>query len=186
MNDEEKEPGCTICVIIPAFVSEDLNELCRAASLFLFKPFGGTSAISDLKGFHTTWFGAYRDYFALLESKYSEDDDEVSLDKLLMMDNMQYSTSASYKQQWESMEKPEFVTFRWVELIHQFDTALAVLGEFPNGMSDICWNCVRTDLPLKQCAGYKIAKYCSPNCQSEAWWHHKKTTVGRWACNEAS
>jgi hypothetical protein len=164
-DDDEKQVGPVIVVRIPDFPNEELGELNCAASLLMCKRFDA-DLIGHHKGSHITWRAAYEEW---KKSRV-----------------VRKKTSALYKTEWESIQKPDIVTVSWVHMISFIDPALAAISGFPNGMRDICWNCGRTDLPLKKCVGCKIAKYCSSECQKQAWWHHKNTTMEHFACKKVT
>jgi hypothetical protein len=107
--------------------------------------------------------------------------DLVSSERLTNMREMRQAMSASKKEKRESKPRLRIVEIFWVQMIHYFDPAFAAISGFPNGMSDICWKCGRTNSPLRNCSRYKIAMFCSSDCQKQAWWHHNNTTSEEYA-----
>lgn len=178
-----------VMVVIPNFPQDEQSELSCMALLSMLKPWsidvGLSDIVSDLKGSHTTWRAASEEYFASLTKKSRLEHDVVSSERLTNMHGIRQATSASKKEEWESKQRPRIVEISWVQMIHYLDPAFASISGFPNGMSDICWNCGRTDLPLKKCSRCKKAMYCSSGCQKQAWWHHNNTTLEH-ACKKVT
>jgi hypothetical protein len=180
-KEERKNMTSAVKVIlIPNFPAEE--ELHALVSLAITKPFREPK--KDLLGSHSSWMAAYKEFVTSLEHKVA-DDDEFARYKLEEMKKSQKSNCATFKMEFKEELRTKnvfLVTIDWPGLVLMADPELAKRYGLEGGLLDCCWNCGTTKQKLAHCSRCQKARYCSPACQRDAWWHHKYTTSKKYGC----
>jgi len=178
-------------VVIPRLPEDELSELSCLATLAFHKPWRNSpqeTPMMQLKGLHPTWRDAYHAYFKQLSDDFREKNSEKSISILTAIHEIKRATSSTYKAIWKSKIKQnqgvDMITHSWIAVSISIDPVLFASIGLKNGMDEVCWNCGKMSacVELFRCARCHKARYCSVECQKDAWWHHKATGTQEYKC----
>lgn len=174
-------PAFVIQVPLLSALSAEDEELKYLAELLHNKPWTADD-MRTMKDEHVSWKEAYDAFVAELK----ESSDEMALRRIQAMSRMESSTNESLKREYEHFKQnapnPEIKTLDWPSLCLMADPVMMTRVGMAGGMKSCCWNCAKRNCELLVCAKCKKAQYCSRECQTAAWWHHKRTVTGEYAC----
>ncbi|KAI8830007.1 hypothetical protein BJ741DRAFT_621403 [Chytriomyces cf. hyalinus JEL632] len=98
------------------------------------------------------------------------------------------NTSASAKRRFkthvQSTQNFEIEIVAWIPLAQRLDPQLAqraglVQQRDADWRSVTCWTCGLNGDAFVACGECGLARYCSPKCQQDAFWHHRETAYVR-------
>lgn len=144
--------------------------------LVLYKPHSGKA--SDVLGGCRTWEEAWNNHLAATRLK-AESGDAGAVEVLQEIDQLMWEDYLAVKKRRWKETKQDLITINWISAIEL--SAPSIAQEYGFSLQSVCWGCGE-QRELRACSRCHRARYCSKDCQKEAWWVHKNTQSEEWAC----